>query len=130
MVNILGLHGNCSINGVVYSGSSIQIANGKVVIDGVPQGETLSSPKISIVVNGNAGEVHTNSGSVSVTGDAVHVKTVSGDVSCGNVTQGVQTVSGDVYCSTLQGGFSTVSGKSVASNRVSDSLNTIVAKFM
>ena len=67
MVNILGLHGNCSINGVVYSGSSIQITNGKVVIDGVPQGETLSSPKISIVVNGNAGEVHTNSGSVSVT---------------------------------------------------------------
>ena len=130
MVSITGLQGSCSINGVAYSGSSIQITNGKVVIDGVPRGEALSSPKISIVVNGNAGWVYTNFGSVSVTGDAAHVKTVSGDVSCGNVTQGVQTVSGDVYCSTLQGGFSTVSGRSVLSNSVSDSLNTIIANVM
>lgn len=99
-----------TINGMVYQGTSISVTNdGRVIVDGRASGAPLAGP-ISLVVNGDAGDVEAGSGSVAVTGRAQSVQTVSGDVKCGDVGFGVKTVSGDVHCGAVAGDISTISG--------------------
>lgn len=88
------------INGVTYEapeGSSIQIRDGQVVINGgrLTTGHLCDCDK-SVYVNGNCGDVTTVSGNVNVTGNTRSVRTVSGNVLASHVEGGVRTVSGDI----------------------------------
>jgi hypothetical protein len=97
------------INGHTYTGSSIDIVGGKVMVDGVEQTQELIGP-ISVTVNGSAQSVTTASGDITVVGTVNTVSTTSGDVACGDVRGGVSTVSGDVECRSIGGAVSTISG--------------------
>lgn len=103
-----------SINGVNISGSfsgrSMTIINGKVIIDG--QDVTPESKNISIEVHGNVGQLSADSClKITVNGDAGSVKTQSGDVDVAGYVEGsIQTMSGDVDCGNVSGSISTMSG--------------------
>ena len=99
-----------SINGNTYSGNSIVVTNGKVIING--KDVTPDSKEINIKVDGNIDELKVDvCNKVEITGDVSNVKTQSGDVEIsGNVTGSIQTMSGDVDCGTVGGSISTMSG--------------------
>jgi hypothetical protein len=100
-----------NINGQSYSGHNVSINNGKVVIDGVVQEQSLIGP-ISVVVHGNVDKVETSSGDVTVLDVVGSVETMSGDVSCtGDIGGYVATMSGDVTAAGHIGGnVETMSG--------------------
>ena len=107
---IKGIKGNSvAVNGNIYSGSNIQIINGKVLVDG----KEVECPdkKISISINGNVDSVCTASGDVTITGNVGNASTTSGDIEIeGNVSGNVSAVSGDISVLDVQGNVSTVSG--------------------
>lgn len=100
-----------TINGIKYSGNSIVVSNGKVIIDG--KNETpKDSKEININVNGNIDELKVDvCETIKITGDVNNVKTQSGDVDVkGNVNGNIQTMSGDVKSKNVGGSISTMSG--------------------
>ena len=99
-----------SINGNTYSGNSIVVTNGKVIING--KDVTPDSKEINIKGDGDIDELKVDAcNKVEITGDVSNVKTQSGDVEIsGNVTGSIQTMSGDVDCGTVGGSISTMSG--------------------
>jgi len=84
------------INNTNYSGSSVTISKGKIIIDGIDV--TPDSKKIDIIVDGNINKLNVDScDSLKVTGDVDTLSTMSGDVDItGNVTGNVKTMSGDI----------------------------------
>jgi hypothetical protein len=98
-----------TVNGTTYTGGSIHINGNQVFIDGVAQNQVLTGP-ISLVVNGDCGDIDSGSGDIKVTGNAGKIRTGSGNVECGNVSGNIQTGSGDVQCTTVGGNISTGSG--------------------
>jgi hypothetical protein len=114
-----------TVNNMEYSGRTVQISNGKVIIDGkdVTQQASLLSISVvgdidrlevdacrSMVVTGNVKKLSTASGDVSVGGTTGSVETASGDVECRDVTGNVKTMSGDVECWNVGGDIETMSG--------------------
>jgi hypothetical protein len=99
-----------SINGNTYSGNSIVVINGKVIVNG--NDVTPDSKEINIKVDGNINKLEVDAcNKVEITGDVSSIKTQSGDVEItGNVTGSIQTMSGDVDCGTVEGSISTMSG--------------------
>lgn len=101
-----------TINGQSFSGSSVNICNGTVIIDGKKQEGVILGHIVNIEIKGDCKSVDTTSGNVNVTGNMMgDIDCTSGDVRItGNVTGSVQTVSGDVKCGTVGGSVKTVSG--------------------
>jgi len=99
-----------TINGNTYSGNSIVISNGKVIING--NDVTPNEKEINIVVHGNTEDLkidHCNK--IVVNGNSKNISTKSGDIFItGNVEGSVQTMSGEVDCSDVSGSVSTMSG--------------------
>lgn len=106
---IFGAGTFASINGVTYSGRSVTINNGQVIVDGVVQGE-LSGYQVTVNITGNVDKVSTTSGDINIVGDVRHAITTSGDIDCNHVIGDVETVSGDVDCGDIAGRVSTISG--------------------
>ncbi len=101
--------GSCTIDGKTFSGKTISIVNGKVVVDGVEQEGNLVGD-INITVNGDVETLENTSGDVKAN-NVGSIHTVSGDIECGNVSGSVSTVSGDVECrGKIGGNVNTVSG--------------------
>ena len=116
------------INGVYYSGSSICVSNGKVIIDG--KDCTPDAKIINITVDGDIEKIDadncnkievkrnvtkgikTMSGDVTIGGKVEgDVSTQSGDIECdGDIGGSVKTMSGDVKCGNISGDVSTLSG--------------------
>jgi len=105
--------GNSSvtINGKTYQGRNISInGDGNVVVDGVRQKGSLVGP-ITIVVNGDAKSITTQSGDVRVQGTVNSVETMSGDVDvAGNILGDVSTMSGDITAQAIKGHAQSDSG--------------------
>ncbi|AYG47967.1 hypothetical protein DV532_27180 (plasmid) [Pseudomonas sp. Leaf58] len=105
--------GNSSvtINGKTYHGRNVSVSgNGNVVVDGVRQEGSLVGP-ITVVVNGDANSISTQSGDVRVQGGAKKVKTMSGDVHvAGNILGDVSTMSGDITAQVIKGGAHSETG--------------------
>jgi len=99
-----------TINGNTYSGNSVVVTNGKVLING--KDVTPESKDINISVEGNIEELKVDAcNKVSVTGSVKNIATKSGDVDVtGDVDGSIQTMSGDVDCGHVQGSVSTMSG--------------------
>jgi len=99
-----------TINGNSYSGDSIVVTNGKVVIDG--KDVTPDSKEINISVDGNIDELKVDAcDKVLVTGSVKNISTISGDVGVtGDVGGSIQTISGDVECGCVEDSVSTISG--------------------
>ena len=103
-----------SINGVVISGdlvggSSVQICNGKVTING--KDVTPDSKNINISIEGNVDTLKIDCcNTVDIKGNVKSVQTTSGDIDCGDVEGDIKTVSGDVDCGKVSGAIRTVSG--------------------
>lgn len=98
------------INGVTYSGNSVSVNNGNVIIDG--KGVNVVSKNINISVNGDIKNLDVDScNMLKVGGNVDWLNTVSGDVEVkGDIKNNVKTVSGDVFCMNIGGNVSTVSG--------------------
>lgn len=101
-----------NVNGqtIVTNGRSIQISNGKVIIDGVDY--TPDSKNVIIQITGNVESIHADScDNIVVAGDSGKIKRMSGDVEvAGNCTGSVETMSGNIYCGTVFGTVKTMSG--------------------
>jgi len=99
-----------TINGNTYSGNSIVVTNGKVIING--KDVTPEGKEINITVEGNIDELKVDAcNKVSVTGSVKSIITKSGDIEVtGDVDGNIQTMSGDVDCGHVQGSISTMSG--------------------
>ncbi len=88
-----------SINGQVYSGNNVSIINGRVIIDGIAQGEVNGVVEIR-VTEGLIGNLTTDA-SVNcseVRGDI----DAGGSVNCGNVGGSIDC-GGSVRCGTVGG---------------------------
>jgi DUF4097 and DUF4098 domain-containing protein YvlB len=115
-----------SINGKQYSGKSVVIRDGRVIIDGK---ESLSNDKVinihiegnvekidvdaceHIIVDGNVGEITTTSGDIQAKQVSGSIKTTSGDVTIEGPCGGsINTVSGDIKTESVAGNIKTVSG--------------------
>ncbi len=109
--------GSIKINGTTYSGRTITIVNGKVIIneeikggkDVTPDGkeinilveggiDILTVDACNVVgVEGNVGEIKTMTIEVKINGNVSgNVKTMSGNVTCLEVYGKVETMSGDI----------------------------------
>lgn len=115
-----------TINGNTYSGNNVVISNGKVIIDGkdfTPETKIINihvegnidELKVDncnkLLVNGNAKNIKTQSGSVEVSGAVSgDIRTISGSVNCGDVNSYIQTTSGSVECGKVGGKINTISG--------------------
>ncbi len=100
------------INGATITGGrSINIRNGRVIVDG--KDVTPDAKEINITVSGNVDKLEADAcQKISVTGDVGSIKTMSGDVDvAGNVQGSVSTMSGDIDCGeSIGGSVSTMSG--------------------
>ena len=108
-INLKGSRAQVTIGGRAFTGRSISIVNGNVIVDGEEQDGQLVGP-VSVTVNGDVDVVDNPSGTVTVTGAVCTIKTMSGDVHCKDVSGSVSTMSGDVTCGTIGGSASTMSG--------------------
>ena len=99
-----------TINGVkILNSSSINVINGKVIIDSVDV--TPDEKEIRIEVQGNVDQLSVDvCNTIAISGDCVDVSTQCGDVSCGSVSGSVKTMSGDVSCGAVSGDIRTMSG--------------------
>lgn len=98
------------INGNIYSGNSIVVTNGKVIVNG--KDVTPDSKDINIIVQGDIDELKVDAcNKVFVTGNVNNISTKSGDIDITGIVEGnVQTMSGDVDCGNILGSVSTKSG--------------------
>lgn len=108
--------GSITINGKTYNGNRIVVTNGHVVIDGVDA--TPDAKVVNIVVNGDIQSINADScQSIHVNGNVGEVSSQSGDIQCGNVNGSVQTMSGDIKCGHVSGNAKTMSGDILPRNR-------------
>jgi hypothetical protein len=92
-----------TINGHTYSGRSVIITNGRVIIDGVPQDGTLSGVVEIRVTQGVLGELSTDA---SVTcGQVLGNVSAGGSVRCDQISGSV-TAGGSVNCGNVGGSVS------------------------
>lgn len=92
--------GQISINGQTYTGNSITVNGGRIIIDGVEQLSGLSGIQ-EIKITGGSIENVTSSASVSC-GDVTGNVDSGGSTSCGNVGGNV-TGGGSVNCGNVVG---------------------------
>jgi hypothetical protein len=102
--------GTVRVNGVSYSGNSINITNGRIFVDGI-EVET-DQKNIKIEVSGDVQLLQADAcDSIIINGKVGPIKTVSGDVHVkDSVVGNINTVSGNVTCTELYGSTNTVSG--------------------
>lgn len=111
-----------TINNNNYSGRSIVIKDGKVIVDG--KDVTPDSKEVNISVIGDLENLEVDyAKSIGITGNVNKVRSGSGDVNCERVGGDVQTGSGDVECSYINGDVNTGSGD-VKSNTIMGSVKT------
>ena len=98
------------INDNIYQGDSIEVINGKVVID--DKDVTPDSKEINIYVEGNVEILEVVAcNKISVVGDVKTISAQSGDIHVtGNIEGAISTKSGNVRCSKVQGAISTTTG--------------------
>lgn len=107
---------NVKLNGKTYnipSCSSISIVNGTLYVDGkvFDEEEKREVVHITVVVNGDAGNIEFFNGSATVHGSSKQIKTTNGDVNIGgDVVGDVKTTNGNVSSKTISGKVSTVNG--------------------
>jgi hypothetical protein len=109
MMNITLKNGRIEINGKSFFGNHININAGRVVVDGITQGDVIGHV-VHVTVIGDCESVENESGNVTVRGVTGSLRTGSGDVIAANVAGGIQTGSGDVSCGTVGGSIRTGSG--------------------
>ncbi len=110
-VTVVSSSGNASvsINGETYTGSTVTMSNGSVIVDGVKQ-DKVTAQRVMITINGDVDSVSSTDGTIIMHGDAKTVRTTNGDVECENVTGDVTTTNGDVDAWDVAGNVSTTNG--------------------
>lgn len=99
-----------TINGVTYSGESVSVRGGRVIVDGKDVTPEAAS-RITLEVHGDLQSFQADRcDTVAVHGNVGSVSTVSGSVTCGDIGGSVSTVSGSVNCRDVGGKVSTTSG--------------------
>jgi hypothetical protein len=92
--------GSINVNGKSYKGNNIQINGDRVIIDGEVQEGSLSGPEVTIIVEGDCGDISTEFGDITVKGTSKDVKTHNGQVTVGgNISGNVKTHNGNVKVS-------------------------------
>lgn len=105
-----------NVNGVSYTGKSVVVTNGRIVIDG-KDATPLNDKIIHININGDVNDLHVDAcKTVSITGNAGSVAIGAGDIHCGDITGDVHTGSGDIQCLNVGGDVSTGSGDITCKN--------------
>jgi hypothetical protein len=101
-----------TINGKTFVGSTVEVVNDKVTIDGKPVNADCESYKtINITVEGNCGHVTVQVGDVTVKGSVDgEVHTGMGNIECGDVTGSVDNSMGDIVCGNVGGDVSDAMG--------------------
>lgn len=94
-----------TINGKTYKGSSVEVHNDEVKIDGKPVDAGDSSFKtINITIEGNCGNVTVHVGDITIKGSVDgEVHTGMGNIECGSVTGSVDNAMGDITCGDVGG---------------------------
>ena len=97
-----------TIDGKTFTGTNINIENGKVIVDGKKQDGDLVGD-INVTVEGDVKELRNGSGKV-IAKNVGTLSTGSGNVSCVDVKGSVSTGSGNVNCREVGGSVRTGSG--------------------
>jgi DUF4097 and DUF4098 domain-containing protein YvlB len=110
-LTISSSQGVCRINGKSYHGSSINIVNGQVVVDGKTLDQVDGSAPINVTIQGSCGEIRLDQGDIVVAGDVDgDVQTGQGDIDCRAVHGSCQTDQGDIRCGAVGGSCTTGMG--------------------
>lgn len=105
----INMNGNrVVIDGKSFSGRSVSIINGKVIVDGIEQPGSLIGD-INVTAEGNIDKLENASGSIKAN-NVNTISTQSGNITCGDVNGSVSTMSGDVRCNSIGGSVTTMSG--------------------
>lgn len=97
-----------TIDGKTFKGGSVNIINGKVIVDGVTQdGELVGD--INVTVNGDVDTLSNTNGMVSAK-NVGSVQTTNGNVICEDIAGDVKTTNGDIRANVIYGKVSTVNG--------------------
>lgn len=111
-----------NINGTTFSGNSIVVNNGRVIINGKDQ--TPDGKEISIIVTGNIEELDVDyCKEVVINGNVTNARTGSGDLTCNSILGNAQSGSGDIECESIGGSVQTGSGD-VKSTTIQGSVRT------
>ena len=112
------------VNNQNYTGRSVTIINGKVIIDG--NDVTPDSKEITIRVEGNLDSLNVDyANMIQVEGNVGSLNSTSGDVVCNSVTGDIKTTSGAIFCGPIGGNVQTVSGDVTSSGPISGSVKTV-----
>jgi hypothetical protein len=97
---------SCKNHSYTVNGNSININNGKLVVDGEVVTGGLGQCHVQVTVEGDCKDVTTSNGDVDVMGDVTNnVKTTNGDIEVHKSVGGnVSTTNGDVDCDGSVGG--------------------------
>lgn len=100
-----------SINGKTYTGNSVTVANGKVMIDG-KLADQDGSKEIYITVNGNVENLNIDyCDSLDIGGDCGTVQSTNGDLKIyGNVWGSVTNKNGNIRCGDVGGNVTNKNG--------------------
>lgn len=104
-----------TVNGktIKHSGNgSVCISNGKITIGGVDVEDldAVDEKVITIVVEGNIENLHTDDVDVTVNGSAHMVSTKNGNITCNDVSGDVETKNGNIMCGSVMGDATTKNG--------------------
>jgi hypothetical protein len=97
-----------TIDGKSFSGKTVSIINGRVIVDGnVQDGELVG--EVHVTVEGDVNSISDVNGSVTAH-SAGSINVGAGNVRCGDVSGNVQTGSGNIECRNVGGKVTTGSG--------------------
>lgn len=97
-----------TIDGKTFKGGSVNIINGKVIVDGVTQdGELVGD--INVTVSGDVDTISNTNGMVSAN-NVGSVQTTNGNVICEDIAGDAKTTNGDIRANVIYGKVSTVNG--------------------
>lgn len=106
-----------------FSGNSVVIRNGKVIVDG--KDVTPDGKVINVTITGNVYNLDINAcSSLTINGDVGEIKSGSGDIKCKDVFGGIETGSGDVECSNVTGNIQTGAGNVDVNGNITGKVKT------
>lgn len=106
-----------TINGVEYTGKSVTVCDGDVIVDFKKVHGGANYIYENITIEGNADNIKTSSGNVKVSGNVNNVSTTSGDVTTNSIQNAATTVSGDITAGIINGSATTISGDIVGRHK-------------
>lgn len=99
------------INGRKFTGSNVSIVGGEIIVDGKEVEGLEGEKEITVNVEGNLVNLHTDHGVVNLKGSAEFIQSVNGNINVDGCVYGdVKAFNGNIDCKAAQGSVSSING--------------------